>query len=78
MTTSKNPGSSNTVVDERVTRSVPGQGRSSGGAHGNPSPVFLLEKPVDRGDWQATFHRVAAVGIRLKQLSMFDRGWSTI
>ena len=28
-----------------------------------------LENPMDRGDWQATVHRVAKSQIRLKQLS---------
>ena len=39
--------------------SIPGLGKSPEGGHGNPlqySP--LLENSMDRGAWQATFHRV--------------------
>ena len=32
----------------------------------NPLPYFCLEKPVDRGAWQATAYRVAKSGTRLK------------
>ena len=40
---------------------IPGLGRSPG--EGNePTPVFLPEKPMDRGAWQATVHGVASVG----------------
>ena len=31
--------------------------------------VFLLGKPVDRGAWQATIHKVPQSWTRLKQLS---------
>ena len=41
----KNPPA---TVDVRDTGSIPVLGRSSGGGHGNPRPVFL---PVDRGAW---------------------------
>ena len=45
--------------------------RSPGGGHGNPLSVFLpREKPMDRGAWQATVHRVAKSRTRLKPLSM--------
>ena len=27
-----------------------------------PTPVFLLENPMDRGAWRATVHRIARVG----------------
>ena len=37
---------------------VPVSGRSSGGGNGNPLQCFCLEKPVDRGAWQATVHGV--------------------
>ena len=30
-----------------------------------PTPVFLLENPMDRGTWQATVHGVARVGHNL-------------
>ena len=39
--------------------SVPGSGRSPGGGHGNPLQYSCLEKPKDRGAWQAIFHGVA-------------------
>ena len=34
-----------------------------------PTPVFLLENPMDRGAWWATVHGVAKSWTRLKQLS---------
>ena len=34
-------------------------GRSPGGGHGNPLQYSCLENLMDRGDWQATVHRVA-------------------
>ena len=43
--------------------SIPRSGRSLGGGHGNPLPVFLenlpLENPRDKGAWWATVHGVA-------------------
>ena len=36
--------------------SIPGSGRSPGGAHGNPLQYSYLENSMDRGDWQATVH----------------------
>ena len=47
----------------------PGLGRSPGGEHGNPLQFSLLENPMDRGDCQATVHRVAKSQTRLKQFS---------
>ena len=41
--------------------SVPGWGRSPGGAHGNPFQYPCLENPMDGGAWQATVHGVAKV-----------------
>ena len=38
---------------------IPGSGRSPGGGHGNPLQYSYLEKPMDRGAWWATVHRVA-------------------
>ena len=38
---------------------IPGLGRSPGGGHDNPLQYSYLEKPVDRGAWQAVAHRVA-------------------
>ena len=45
--------------DVRDTGSIPGSGRSPGGGHDNPTPVFCLENPIDRGAWWATVHGVA-------------------
>ena len=45
--------------DIRDAGSVPGLGRSPRGQHGNPLQYSCLKNPVDRGAWQATFHRVA-------------------
>ena len=42
--------------DTRDVRSIPGEGRSPGGEHGNPLWYSCLENPVDR---RATVHRVA-------------------
>ena len=39
--------------------SIPGLGRSSGEANGNPLQYSSLEKPMDRGVWWATVHGVA-------------------
>ena len=35
---------------------IPGLGRSPRGGHGNPFQYSCLEKPMDRGAWQATVH----------------------
>ena len=43
--------------------SIPGSGRSPGSGHGNPLYYSCLENPMDRGDWQATFHGVAELDI---------------
>ena len=42
----------------------------SRGGHDNPLQYFFLEKPLDRGAWWATVHRVAKSGTGLKRLSM--------
>ena len=38
---------------------IPELGRSPGGGHGNPLQYFCLKKPMERGAWQATVHRIA-------------------
>ena len=48
---------------------IPGLGRSPGGGNGNPIQYSCLENPMERGDWQATVHRVAWSQTQLKQLS---------
>ena len=45
--------------DIRDMGSIPGSGRYLGGRYGNPLQYSCLEKPMDRGVWQATVHRVA-------------------
>ena len=44
---------------------IPGSGRSPGEGNGNPLWYSCLENPVDRGNWQATFHGVARLGHNL-------------
>ena len=48
--------------------SIPGLGKSPGGRHGNPLLYSCLEKPMDRGAWQAIVHKVTKSQTRLKQL----------
>ena len=43
----------------RDTGSIPGLGRPLGEGHGNLLQYSCLEKPRDRGTWQATAHGVA-------------------
>ena len=38
--------------------SIPGSKGSPGGGHGTPLQCSCLEKPMGRGAWQATVHRV--------------------
>ena len=45
--------------DLRDAGSIPRSGRSPGEGNGNPLQYAYLEKPMDRGGWQATVHRVA-------------------
>ena len=52
--------------DVRNSDLIPGSGRSAGGGHGNPLQYSCLEKPMDRGAWQATVLRVAKSRARLK------------
>ena len=44
---------------------IPGSGRSPGEGNGNPLQHSCLEKPMNRGAWQATVHEVARVGYDL-------------
>ena len=53
----KNPPAN--AGDVRDAGWIPGLGRFPEGGHGNPFQYSCLEKPMDRGDWQATVHRVA-------------------
>ena len=52
--------------DLRDVGFIPGSGRSPGGGHGIPLQYSCLEKPMDRGAWQATVHGVAKGQIQLK------------
>ena len=45
--------------DVRDMGSIPGLERSPGGGYDNPLQYSYLEKPMDRGAWQASVHRVA-------------------
>ena len=42
--------------DIRNQGSIPQSARSPGGGHSNPLQYSCLEKPVDRGAWQAAVH----------------------
>ena len=59
----------NDAEDLRDVGLIPGSERSPGGGHHNPLQYSCLKKPMDRGAWQATVHRVAKSWIQLKQLS---------
>ena len=48
---------------------------SPGGGLGHPLQYSYLEKPMDRGAWQATVHRVEESWTWLKQLSMHAHMW---
>ena len=50
--------------------SSPGSGRSPRREHGDPLEYSCLEKPMDRGAWWATVHRVAKSQTPLKQPSI--------
>ena len=52
----KNPPAN--AGDERDAGSIPGFGSSPREGHGNPLQYSCLENPMDKGAWQATFHRV--------------------
>ena len=45
--------------------SIPGSGRSPGGANGNPLQNSCLGNPMDRGAWQGTVHGVSKSQTRL-------------
>ena len=46
------------VLETVDVGSIPGSGRSPGGGNGNPLQYSCLKNPMDRGAWQAAFHRV--------------------
>ena len=47
--------------DIRDAGSIPGLGISPGEGNGNSLQYSCLEKPMDRGAWQAMVHRVTRV-----------------
>ena len=53
--------------------SIPGLGRSLGGRHSNPLLYSCLEKPMDRGAWQAIVHGITKSWMQLKRLSTYAR-----
>ena len=44
--------------DLRDVRSIPGSGRFPGEGNGSPLQYSCLAKPMDRGAWWGTVHRV--------------------
>ena len=52
--------------DKRNEGSIPGLERAPGEGNGNPLQYSCLEKPMDRGAWWATVHRVTKSQTRLK------------
>ena len=55
--------------DIRDDGSIPWLERSPGGEHGNLLQYYCLKDPMERGVWQATFHRVSRSRTRLKQFT---------
>ena len=51
--------------------SILGSGRLPWRRAWQPTPISLLENPVDRGAWQAIVHRIAKSWTLLKRLSMY-------
>ena len=47
--------------DPRDMGSIPGSGRSLTVGNDNPLQYACLENSMDRGDWQATVHRVTRI-----------------
>ena len=63
----KNPPAN--AGDIKDLGSVSGLGLSPGGGRGNPFQYSCLEKPMDRGAWWATVHRVPGSWTWLKRFS---------
>ena len=57
------------VYDVGDSGSIPGSGRFLGEGNGNPLQYYCLENHMNRGDWQATVHRVTKSWTGPKQLS---------
>ena len=58
------------TLDIRDAVSIPGSGRSPGGAHGNLLQCSCLQNPRDRGAWRSTVHGVSKSWTQLKWLCM--------
>ena len=58
----------NPPANARDVGSIPGSGRSPGGAYGNPFQYSCLENPMDGEAWRATVHKVTKSQTRLKRL----------
>ena len=58
--------------DVREVGLISGSGRSPGGGHGNMFQYSCLENAMDRGEWQATVHRVAKSWIQLSDFIFLD------
>ena len=48
----------NSPADAGDAGSIPGLARFPGEGNGNPLWYSCLEKPIDRGAWQATVHEI--------------------
>ena len=48
----------NSPADAGDAGSIPGLARFPGDGHVNPLWYSCLEKPIDRGAWQATVHEI--------------------
>ena len=55
----------NLPANAREVGSIPGTGRSPGEGNGNSLQYYCLEKPMARGEWQATVYEVTKSGTRL-------------
>ena len=64
----KNPPAD--VGDVRDMGSIPGLERPLGGGHGNLLQYSCLEKPMDRGTWGTTVHRIAKSWTRLNTYTL--------
>ena len=56
--------------DIRDAGSISGSGIPTGGGYDNPLQYSCLEKPMDRGAWQATVHGVTKGSEKTERLSM--------
>ena len=68
----KNPPAN--AGDARGVGFTPGSGRSPGVGNGNPLQYSCLEKPMDRGAWQAAVPGVTKSQIRLSNYAEHTGG----